>query len=45
MMTILTAYADLMWRTPQIGRTSASNLLSAVTKAMEQAAPRTGHRA
>jgi 4-phytase/acid phosphatase len=38
MMTILTAYADLMWRTPQIGRTSASNLLSAVAKAMEQAA-------
>jgi 4-phytase/acid phosphatase len=37
MMTILTAYADLMWRTPQIGRTSASNLLSHVVKAMEQA--------
>jgi 4-phytase/acid phosphatase len=37
MMTILTAYADLMWRTPQIGRTSASNLLSHVAKAMEQA--------
>ena len=37
MMTILTAYADLMWRTPQIGRPSASNLLSHVVKAMEQA--------
>jgi 4-phytase/acid phosphatase len=37
MMTILTAYADLMWRTPQIGRTLASNLLSHVEKAMEQA--------
>src|ERR1035437_103957 len=38
MMTINTAYADLMWRTPQIGRTLASNLLSHVVKAMEQAA-------
>jgi 4-phytase/acid phosphatase len=37
MMTINTAYADLMWRTPQIGRTLASNLLSHVAKAMEQA--------
>jgi 4-phytase/acid phosphatase len=37
MMAILTAYADLIWRTPQIARTSASNLLSHVVKAMEQA--------
>jgi 4-phytase/acid phosphatase len=37
MMTLHTGYADLMWRTPQIGRTLASNLLSAVAKAMEQA--------
>jgi 4-phytase/acid phosphatase len=37
MMTLHTAYADLMWRTPQIGRTWASNLLSHVVKAMEQA--------
>jgi 4-phytase/acid phosphatase len=38
MMTLNTAYTDLTRRTPQIGRTSASNLLSAVAKAMEQAA-------
>jgi len=38
MMTLYTAYGDLMRRTPQIARTSASNLLSAVAKAMEQAA-------
>jgi 4-phytase/acid phosphatase len=37
MMAIHAAYADLMWRTPQIGRTLASNLLSHVVKAMEQA--------
>jgi len=37
MLAIHTAYADLMWRTPQIARTSASNLLSHVVKAMEQA--------
>ena len=37
MMTLHTAYADLMWSTPQIGRTLASNLLSHVVKAMEQA--------
>jgi 4-phytase/acid phosphatase len=38
MMTLNTAYTDLTRRTPQIGRTSASNLLSHVAKAMEQAA-------
>jgi 4-phytase/acid phosphatase len=37
MMMLHTAYTDLMWRTPRIGRTLASNLLSAVAKAMEQA--------
>jgi len=37
MMTIHIAHADLTRRTPQIGRTSASNLLSHVVKAMEQA--------
>jgi 4-phytase/acid phosphatase len=37
MMMLHTAYTDLMWRAPQIGRTLASNLLSAVAKAMEQA--------
>jgi 4-phytase/acid phosphatase len=37
MMTLHIAYTDLVRRTPQIGRTSASNLLSAVAKAMEQA--------
>src|SRR5271157_1380290 len=37
MMTIHIANADLTRRTPQIGRTSASNLLSHVAKAMEQA--------
>ena len=37
MMTIHIANADLTRRTPQIGRTSASNLLSHVVKAMEQA--------
>jgi 4-phytase/acid phosphatase len=37
MMTLHTAYAGLVRRTPQIGRTSASNLLSHVLKAMEQA--------
>ena len=38
MMALNTAYTDLTRRTPQIARTSASNLLSAVAKAMEQAA-------
>jgi 4-phytase/acid phosphatase len=38
MMTLHIAYVDLTRRTPQIGRTSASNLLSHVAKAMEQAA-------
>ena len=38
MMTLHIAYTDLMRLTPQIGRTSASNLLSHVAKAMEQAA-------
>ena len=38
MMALHIAYADLVRRTPQIGRTSASNLLSHVAKAMEQAA-------
>ena len=38
MMTLHIAYTDLTRRTPQIGRTSASNLLSHVAKAMEQAA-------
>ena len=37
MMALHTAYADLTRRTPQIARTSASNLLSHVVKAMEQA--------
>jgi 4-phytase/acid phosphatase len=37
MMTLHIAHADLTRRTPQIGRTSASNLLSHVVKAMEQA--------
>jgi 4-phytase/acid phosphatase len=37
MMTLHTAYADLMWRNPRIGRALASNLLSHVVKAMEQA--------
>jgi 4-phytase/acid phosphatase len=37
MMTLHVAYTDLVRRTPQIGRTSASNLLSHVIKAMEQA--------
>jgi len=37
MMALHIAYTDLMRRTPQIGRTSASNLLSHVAKAMEQA--------
>jgi 4-phytase/acid phosphatase len=37
MMTLHIAYSDLVRRTPQIGRTSASNLLSHVVKAMEQA--------
>jgi len=37
MMTLHTAYADLMWRNPLIGRALASNLLSHVVKAMEQA--------
>ena len=38
MMALHTAHADLTRRTPQIARTSASNLLSHVLKAMEQAA-------
>jgi 4-phytase/acid phosphatase len=38
MMTLNTAFTDLTRRTPQIARTSASNLLSHVLKAMEQAA-------
>jgi 4-phytase/acid phosphatase len=38
MMMLHTAYTDLMWRTPpRIGRPWASNLLSHVVKAMEQA--------
>jgi len=37
MMALNTAFTDLTRRTPQIARTSASNLLSAVAKAMEQA--------
>jgi 4-phytase/acid phosphatase len=37
MMMLHVAYTDLTRRTPQIGRTSASNLLSHVAKAMEQA--------
>jgi 4-phytase/acid phosphatase len=37
MMTLNTGYTDLTRRTRQIGRTSASNLLSHVVKAMEQA--------
>jgi 4-phytase/acid phosphatase len=36
-MTLNAAYTDLTRRTPQIARTLASNLLSAVAKAMEQA--------
>jgi 4-phytase/acid phosphatase len=31
------AYADLMWRTPYIGRMQASNMLSHILKSMEQA--------
>ncbi len=38
MMTLHVGYTDLVRRTPQIGRTSASNLLSHVVKAMKQAA-------
>jgi 4-phytase/acid phosphatase len=37
MMALHVAYTDLARRTPQIGRTSASNLLSHVVKAIEQA--------
>lgn len=37
MMSLHVAYTDLVRRTPLIGRTSASNLLSHVVKAMEQA--------
>jgi 4-phytase/acid phosphatase len=37
MMTLHTAYSDLLRRTPQIGRAQASNLLSHMLKAMEQA--------
>jgi 4-phytase/acid phosphatase len=36
-MAIHAVYADLMWRTPRIGRTLASNLLSHVVKSMQQA--------
>lgn len=37
MMSLHTAYADLLRRTPYIGRAQVSNLLSHVLKAMEQA--------
>ena len=37
-MSLHTAYADLMRRTPYLARTRGSNLLSYIVKAMEQAA-------